>query len=191
MGRKSYTKEYLLDKLKEASVILGRTPGQRDIERLPSFPCRGAYRNHFGTIEKAKKLIGLPPSIAGFNNPIVRIAGYKALKQKYLINGKHPINTFRKHTSYSIRFQVLHRDNFTCQYCGQTPAGGAKLEVDHINPINNNGKTCLDNLITACFKCNHGKHAKILSNHPKKIPQRIANKRISEALKDNQISFIA
>lgn len=57
----------------------------------------------------------------------------------------------------SLRFKVLARDNFTCQYCGRTPQDGIKLEVDHIYPKSKGGKLEINNLITACETCNVGK----------------------------------
>jgi len=55
-----------------------------------------------------------------------------------------------------IRFQVLERDNFTCQYCGRK-APDVILEVDHMIPKNYNGSDDPENLITACKDCNQGK----------------------------------
>lgn len=175
-GRKQFTDNFLLKKLKEAAVILGRTPGQRDLERLSNFPSRGAYRNHFGSVEKAKAILGLPPAPKGMNHPNIR-AGLQH-------------NHKPKKKTLKLRFQVLHRDNFTCQYCGQTPQHGIKLEVDHILPTSKGGETILDNLITSCYSCNRGKQALILNNHPKKIPQRVKTKRLSEAFNNNQLSWL-
>ena len=64
-------------------------------------------------------------------------------------------------TSYTIRFQVLQRDNFTCQYCGRK-APEVILHVDHKIPKSKGGKSNQDNLITACFECNMGKLDKLL-----------------------------
>ena len=58
--------------------------------------------------------------------------------------------------SNKLRFAVLKRDNFTCQYCGRKPPE-VILEVDHIIPISEGGETSLDNLITSCRQCNRGK----------------------------------
>lgn len=55
------------------------------------------------------------------------------------------------------RFLILRRDGFTCQYCGQKPPS-VKLEVDHIEPKSKGGGDEDENLITACFECNRGKH---------------------------------
>lgn len=62
-----------------------------------------------------------------------------------------------------IRFEVLKRDNFTCQYCG-AHGEGVVLEVDHIIPISKGGTSDMGNLITACFDCNRGKGSNLVTN---------------------------
>ena len=59
---------------------------------------------------------------------------------------------------YALRWKILKRDNFTCQYCGQH-APNVHLEVDHIQPVAEGGDTSEENLTTACFACNRGKSA--------------------------------
>lgn len=55
-----------------------------------------------------------------------------------------------------IRFEILKRDKFTCQYCGaQAPT--TLLHLDHIDPVANGGGNEITNLITACQPCNAGK----------------------------------
>jgi hypothetical protein len=49
-----------------------------------------------------------------------------------------------------LRGVVLKRDNYTCQYCGSNE----NLQADHIIPISKGGLDNLENLITACRKCN-------------------------------------
>jgi 5-methylcytosine-specific restriction endonuclease McrA len=62
----------------------------------------------------------------------------------------------RKGMGPRMRFEILKRDAFTCQYCGRrTPE--VQLEVDHIIPVVEGGATESDNLITACHGCNRGK----------------------------------
>ncbi len=65
-------------------------------------------------------------------------------------------NCSRSVARLSLRFMVLIRDNFTCQYCGRK-APEVILHVDHIIPKSKNGKTVINNLKTACFECNLGK----------------------------------
>lgn len=62
----------------------------------------------------------------------------------------------RKSISKKTRFEVFKRDSFKCQYCGKS-APEVVLEVDHIKPVAEGGKTTMLNLITACRDCNRGK----------------------------------
>lgn len=65
-------------------------------------------------------------------------------------------------TSKRLRFEVFHRDSFTCQYCGRRPPE-VVLELDHIYPQSRGGQSEELNLITSCLDCNRGKSDKILS----------------------------
>lgn len=69
---------------------------------------------------------------------------------------------------YKIRFTVLRRDNFTCQYCGRGTQNGAILHIDHIRPKAKGGKLKLDNLITSCLECNEGKKDILLTEREQK-----------------------
>ena len=60
-----------------------------------------------------------------------------------------------------LRFQVLRRDNFTCQYCG-AKAPEVILHIDHKVPWKIVKKHELVNLVTACSSCNLGKSDKLL-----------------------------
>ena len=62
----------------------------------------------------------------------------------------------RKPIAKKIRFEVLKRDKFTCQYCGKS-APEVILEVDHIKPVSKGGSDNIMNLITSCKDCNRGK----------------------------------
>lgn len=55
-----------------------------------------------------------------------------------------------------VRFEVLRRDNHTCQYCGAT-APDAVLQIDHVMPKVLGGDDTPGNLVTACKGCNAGK----------------------------------
>lgn len=79
----------------------------------------------------------------------------------------------RKPVSKKMRFDVFKRDSFTCQYCGSNPPA-VVLEIDHIHPVSKGGRNLVDNLITACFDCNRGKAAGLLSNVPPSMVERAA-----------------
>lgn len=61
----------------------------------------------------------------------------------------------RKPIRAAVRFAVLTRDKFTCQYCGAGPE--TKLHVDHVQPLAWQGTDDFENLLTACRDCNLGK----------------------------------
>ncbi len=84
----------------------------------------------------------------------------------------------RKPISKRLRFEVLKRDNFTCQYCSSKPPK-VPLEVDHINPVSKGVKNDIDNLITACFDCNRGKSDIELSSIPESLIEKTERKRIA------------
>jgi len=55
--------------------------------------------------------------------------------------------------------EILRRDNYTCQYCGQH---SPNLTIDHIVPRHLGGEDTWQNLITACKSCNHRKGGRTL-----------------------------
>lgn len=69
---------------------------------------------------------------------------------------KEPVKEEDKRTSTRLRFKILERDKFTCQYCW-IKSPDVVLHVDHKIPFSLGGKTVDENLITACAKCNLGK----------------------------------
>jgi 5-methylcytosine-specific restriction endonuclease McrA len=56
--------------------------------------------------------------------------------------------------------EILRRDNYTCQYCGQR---SARLTLDHVRPRRLGGAHWWDNLVAACPSCNHRKGGRTLS----------------------------
>jgi len=71
--------------------------------------------------------------------------------------------TARKPISKKVRFEVFKRDCFTCQYCGRK-APEAILQVDHIKPVKQGGKSDVLNYVTSCAECNAGKSANHLGD---------------------------
>ncbi len=62
----------------------------------------------------------------------------------------------REAVSIALRFHILRRDSFTCQYCG-AKAPDAALHVDHVMPVVDGGTNEPENLVAACVRCNIGK----------------------------------
>jgi DNA-binding transcriptional MerR regulator len=74
-------------------------------------------------------------------------------------------NDFSRNIPPKLRFKILQRDNFTCQYCGRNrKIHQVVLWIDHIIPVSKGGLTIESNLITSCLDCNLGKSNSILLN---------------------------
>lgn len=89
----------------------------------------------------------------------------------------------RQSISKKTRFEVFKRDSFTCQYCGAHPPS-AVLELDHIYPVAEGGDNGQDNLVTACWDCNRGKGARLLSS----VPQGLADKAAEAEEREAQLA---
>jgi hypothetical protein len=81
-----------------------------------------------------------------------------------------PFSGKRMPISPKLRFDVFKRDGFACVYCGAHPP--ELLEIDHICPVSDDGTNEIDNLVTACFRCNRGKAANALSIVPQSLQDR-------------------
>lgn len=67
----------------------------------------------------------------------------------------------RKPLGAKERWEILQRDNFTCQYCG-VKGQDAVLHIDHVVSVADGGTNDWRNLKTACAECNVGKGAESL-----------------------------
>ena len=71
------------------------------------------------------------------------------------------MNANRPNISPRIRFLILERDGYACQYCGRK-APEVVLNIDHIIPVASGGSNTTANLIAACRDCNQGKGQRII-----------------------------
>jgi 5-methylcytosine-specific restriction endonuclease McrA len=62
--------------------------------------------------------------------------------------------------------EILRRDDYTCQYCGQR---SPFLTVDHVIPRRYGGQYVWENLVAACPACNHRKG----SHTPEQVNMRL------------------
>lgn len=69
----------------------------------------------------------------------------------------------RESISPKLRFEVLKRDGFTCQYCGRS-SPEVELHVDHVVPVAAGGGNDPGNLTSACVECNLGKSDRPLAD---------------------------
>lgn len=67
------------------------------------------------------------------------------LRLRYFIKVARPVLPLTRHN-------ILKRDNYTCQYCGNH---GAPMTADHVIPKKLGGQDTWENLVCACMKCNN------------------------------------
>lgn len=79
------------------------------------------------------------------------------------VNDSYPLPTvvrvkrYINYRGYEIvlsRKNILRRDEFRCQYCGQHDP---QLTLDHVVPKRHGGKDTWENLVAACIRCNNVK----------------------------------
>lgn len=66
----------------------------------------------------------------------------------------------RQGISRKAYFQVLERDDYTCQYCGASYPE-ERVGVDHVIPVIIGGTNAPSNLVACCESCNRSKGDKI------------------------------
>ena len=93
----------------------------------------------------------------------------------------------RKPIGKKLRFEVLKRDKFTCQYCGRM-SPDVILEIDHIKPVADGGTNEILNLITSCRDCNRGKGKRKLSDDSLVKKQQAQIKELAE--KQEQLEML-
>lgn len=182
----SISDEEYFKNLEEVWIKLGKQPHFSDMEIPFSKYSGSGYVHNFGTWRKAlERFIEYvnkdeETTVEGENSIIIEekkpsqalIIEYpnkelvsesvdKTPSAKRPKSSQEPINKHRtkREVNDRLRFRIMRRDNFKCQYCGKSPAIDPKiiLHVDHIKPWSKGGETIFENLRTLCSNCNIGK----------------------------------
>jgi hypothetical protein len=132
----------------------GRRPYRRDLTKYNARFSEGPYYRRWGSWIKACEAM-----LDWEGNRVERVtAGSEVTFQQEGGGRTRP----KRAIPLRLRFQVLTRDNFTCQVCGRSPAkspGEVDLHVDHVIAESKGGPADLNNLRTLCQDCNIGKGA--------------------------------
>ena len=115
------------------------------------------------SLDKSKYLIGL---IKDGNFKFIKYTnGRIILKKNDILNLRNVrikrgevVRKKQSSISLSLRFEILSRDNFTCQDCW---IKGKSLDVHHIIPFLESFDNSLENLITLCRKCHMTREQKL------------------------------
>lgn len=112
---------------------------------------------------------------------------YSASQKGYLLNSfkKIKLVSADEYINLKLRHKILERDRYTCQHCGHKAGeqyedgSNVKLEVDHIIPLKQDGRTLEENLWVLCSRCNAGKKSSLA------YPETVKNQIISVNLPDD------
>lgn len=64
------------------------------------------------------------------------------------------------------RKKLLKRDGPTCTYCHREFNENETPTIDHVIPLALGGTSQLENLVLACWRCNHRKAAQVFTIKP-------------------------
>lgn len=143
--------------------FLNRSNSTRSDRLSPSV--KHKVQAHIDEIEFCKKILPIADlilEVSQFDTALMKSPSLMSEKVKHW--------GYQKGFNYgysSRKKAVLHRDNYTCQCCGNK---NCRLEVHHIKFRSNGGTDDEENLITLCEDCHKGVHAGtvVLNKKPKK-----------------------
>ena len=69
------------------------------------------------------------------------------------------------------RVNIFSRDRFTCQYCGLNPQR-SELNLDHVIPRSQGGRTTWENVVCCCVSCNRRKGGRTPAQAGFRLPRK-------------------
>jgi 5-methylcytosine-specific restriction endonuclease McrA len=69
------------------------------------------------------------------------------------------------------RLNIFSRDRFTCQYCGRNPQR-SELNLDHVVPRSQGGRTTWENVVCCCVSCNRRKGGRTPAQAGFRLPRK-------------------
>lgn len=164
-----YSDKQLFEEMERVWHRVGQRPSRYEWEIAKPKFSYNTYKQRFGGWTNAcMKFIEYKMGSKILTNEFV-LSGEK--KQKHEEKRRIEYNLLSsRNIPLSLRLKILSRDNFSCVFCGKSPATdiGTKLHIDHIEPFSKGGKSALDNLQTLCEECNLGKSNNLIKRQKKK-----------------------
>lgn len=112
---------------------------------------------HLVTWEKAMCLVVTAKAeVLAEYDEVVRSVS-RIFKLPSVVRLKRYVRTFRRTmNSRCTRRNILLRDQYTCQYCGNR-MNHQSITIDHVKPRCRGGTTMWENVVAACHPCNRRK----------------------------------
>ncbi|MBL8706268.1 MAG: HNH endonuclease [Rhodospirillales bacterium] len=150
---RSPTDAECIDNLRQVWTRLGRPPRAHEMDRPPSTVRAQVYQRRWGGWIKALRHVAELAN-ANDNDPLRLSLDARALPPA------PPVPREERHAvPVALRHAILTRDRFRCVLCGASPATDPRvtLQLDHIQPFSQGGRTVPENLRTLCADCNVGR----------------------------------
>lgn len=141
------------DNLRLVWAHLGRAPRGYDMDRPPSTVRAQVYQRRWGGWAKALHAFAAQVN-ATPDDPLRRLLAAGAPLPA------PPVPREERHAvPVALRHAIQTRDRFRCGLCGASPATDPRvaLQIDHIVPFSQGGRTVAENLRTLCADCNIGR----------------------------------
>jgi 5-methylcytosine-specific restriction endonuclease McrA len=98
--------------------------------------------------------------VAEYNQSVRSVS--RTFQMPSVVRLKKYVRAFKRSMSARCtRRNILVRDRFTCQYCGEKCSMNS-ITVDHVIPKSRGGATVWNNVVAACHPCNRRKADKTL-----------------------------
>lgn len=91
----------------------------------------------------------------------------KEIKYPAVVKLKYLVKVPKKDVFFN-RYAVFKRDQFICQYCGES-LNFKTATIDHIVPKISGGKNDFTNCVTSCYTCNNSKGRRTLEEASMKL----------------------
>ena len=120
--------------------------GRAEVVELYDETIRAITRETAKTLQLSKQMLSWFELGVDSSDPDVLVVRVPAVVRLLGIVGRKKVVKFS-------RINVLTRDGFRCQYCGE-PKPMRELNYDHVLPRSQGGKTEWTNIASACYPCN-------------------------------------
>ena len=154
---KRYTDAECYENLLSLWMHYGRQPKFGELKQHPSTVGPKAYVRRWGSWRNALRAFVVFAENDSIDDEPTESEVIESSKPTPGLDSHTTART--RHIPLRVRYNVLKRDAFKCQACGQSPANtvGIELHIDHIKPWSKGGSNEPANLATLCSNCNLGK----------------------------------
>jgi len=123
--------------------------GRAEVIELYEETLRAISRETIKSLQLSKSMLRWFELVVDGSDPNMLVVKMPAVIRLISVLGRKKVVKFS-------RINVLTRDGFSCQYCGEKKPT-VELNYDHVLPKSRGGKTTWSNIVSSCIPCNSRK----------------------------------